>query len=184
MPDEYDFEGYVARFTEALDTGEVEVPAPSQEQTWFSVAGTDDPRVLQAEAFAQHGPLDEAEPGGLLGAQAANVADDPVAMGAMSDNALLGLVAAGRRLSSRAAAIQQRAIAEFARRRTPAPGTKASRQGFTEFSADELAWSLVINHNQAEAAMVLAGSATRRLPRLCRLLWDGTVSATLVVYTF
>jgi hypothetical protein len=163
--DESGFEGYVARFTRALESGEIRVPAPRpQQQAWFCVAGTDDPAVLQPQALEQYGPLDERAPEAILAAQASGFAADPAVIEAMSDNALLGLAGAGRRLAARAAAIQQRAVAAYASRHTPAPGSKASRHGFTEFSADELSWSLVINHNQAEAAMVTAKNAGDRLP--------------------
>jgi hypothetical protein len=179
MPDEIDFEGYVARFTQALESGEIQVPAPREElgqRMRFEVAGTDDPQALGPEAFAQHGPLDEADPEALLAAQAASFAGDPAAMGTMSDNAVLGLVLAGRKLAARGAAIQQQAIAEYARRSLPAQGTKPSRHGFKQFSADELSWQLDVNHNQAEAAMVAAREAVRRLPKLCGLLWNGRIS--------
>lgn len=177
MPaEDVDFEEWAARFTEGFENGEIEVPAEADQQPmWFSVAGTDDPRALESEAFAQHGPLDEAAPGALLAAQAAGFAGDTAALGSMSDNALLGLVAAGRKLAARGAAVQQRAIAEYAARRQPT-GPRASRKGFREFSADELAWQLAVNHNQAEAAMDQAATSLRSVPKVSGLLWDGKIT--------
>jgi hypothetical protein len=179
MAEEFDFDEYVARFTEALESGEIQLPAPHEESSQgmrFELAGTDDPQVLVPEAFAQDGPLDQVAPEALLAAQAASFAGDRDAMGAMSDNAVLGLVLAGRKLAARGAAIQQQAIAEYARRNVPAPGTGPSRHGFKQFCADELAWQLNVNHNQAEAAMVTARDAVARLPKLCGLLWGGGIS--------
>lgn len=179
MIEETDFEEYVARFTQALESGEIPIPVPRQDFAQamrFEVAGTDDPQALEPEAFAQHGPLDEVAPEALLAARAAEFAGDPGAMDAMSDNAVLGLVLAGRKLAARGAAIQQRAIAEYARRNIPTPGTKPSRHGFKQFCADELSWQLDVNHNQAEAAMVTARDAVARLPKLCGLMWDGQIS--------
>jgi hypothetical protein len=174
--DQQEFEAWVARFTRDLESGEIQIPAEGQQRMWFSVAGTDDPAALGPEAFAQHGPLDEATPDGLLASQVTAMASDEAALAGMSDDAILGLVAAGRRLAARGAAVQQRAVAEFARRREPVAGARPSRKGFTEFAADELAWQLVLNHNQAEAVMDQAQAAQKWLPKICALLWDGRLS--------
>lgn len=54
-------------------------------------------------------------------AAVAETAADPGVLKALSDSQVLGLAAAGRRLASRGAWVQQAAVAEFAARRAAPP---------------------------------------------------------------
>jgi hypothetical protein len=147
------------------------------EGAWFSLSGTGDPAALSPEAFAQGGPADQMEPGAVLAALAEGMLD-PAGLALVSDNALLGVVGASQRLMSRAAAMTQRAVAEYARRQRQQAGrgrVSRSRAGYAEFSPDDLAPELAVNPGQAEAAMLRHELAQRRLPGCCQALWDGTI---------
>jgi hypothetical protein len=167
--DDVDSESGAGRFATA---GSHEIALPYG--AWFSVAGTDDPAALSPEAFAQGGAADAMVPGALLAALAEGVLD-PAVLPVVSDNALLGVVGASQRLMSRAAAMMQRAVAEYARRNRDADPSRASRAGFREFSPDDLAPELVVNTTQAETAMLRHESSERRLPACSQALWDGKI---------
>jgi hypothetical protein len=154
----------------AAGSDEIAVPRGA----WFSVAGTDDPATLSAEAFVQGGAADGMVPGALLAALAEGVLD-PAVLPVVSDNALLGVVGASQRLMSRAAAMTQRAVAEYARRNRRIDPKHSSPAGFREFSPDDLAPELFVNTTQAEAAMLRHESSERRLPACSQALWDGKI---------
>jgi hypothetical protein len=125
--------------------------------------------------FAQGGPPDVLAPGPELAALAA-AACDPVTLAALTDNQVLGLAGAGRRLAGRAAWIQQAAAAEFAARRLEPDRKQATPLGFVPFACGELAPELVITDNAAELQMAQARDAARRLPANVALLRDGRIS--------
>src|ERR1700722_6387378 len=80
------------------------------------------PADLDLDALAQGGSADTVAPDSALAALA-DRACDPAILPGLSDDQLLGLVSAGRRLAARAAWVPQAAIAEFtARRLEPDPG--------------------------------------------------------------
>jgi hypothetical protein len=177
--DDFDLAAYADRFAAAIDAEEIQVPGPGTEPgrgCWFSLAGTDDPAATQLDGFTQHGPLDEREPDAVLAAMTETAAADPATLRSLSDNALLGLVGAGQRMAGRAAAIQQRAIAEYARRQRQPVKAKAGKAGYTLFAQDDLAPELVLNSNQAEVAMIRCEAAEARLPKCSQLLWNGGLS--------
>jgi hypothetical protein len=175
--DDLDLAAYADRFAAAIDAGEVPVPGSGPEQgCWFTLAGTDDPAEVRTDGFAQHGPLYERGPDAVLAAMAETAASDRQALGALTDKALLGLAGAGRRIAARGAAIQQRAIAEYARRQRQPVKAKAGKAGYTLFAQDDLAPELAVNSNQAETAMLRCEAAENRLPRCSQLLWDGRLS--------
>ena len=114
-------------------------------------------------------------PGAALTALA-DRACGPAVLGTLTDDQLLGVVAAGRRLAGHAAWIWQAAVAEFAaRRREPDPG-KATPLGFTLFAPDELAPELAVTANSAELLMAQSRDAARRLPASFALLRDGKIT--------
>ena len=125
--------------------------------------------------FAQGGPADVMAPGPELAALAA-AACDPGMLATLTDNQVLGLAGAGRRLAGRAAWIQQTAVAEFAARRRETGPKQATPLGFTPFACGELAPELVITGNAAELYMAQASDAARRLPANFALLRDGRIS--------
>ncbi len=125
---------------------------------------------------SQGGLTDVLGPGPELAAVAAG-ACDPAMLAGLSDDQVLGLAAAGRRLAGRAAWIQHTAVAEFAARRAEPDRKKATPLGFTPFAADELVPELVLTTSAAELQMAQARDAARRLPANMALLKDGRISA-------
>ncbi len=174
----WDADADLARFIAHVDAGLIQVPdeAEAMSGPWVSLAGVADPSELIPTAFTQRGPLDTMPPDAALAALA-DQACDPAVLPTLSDDQVLGLVAAGRRLAGRAAWIQQAATAEFAARRLEPDRKKASPLGFTLFAADELVPELVITTSAAELAMTQARDATLRLPASCAQLRDGRISA-------
>ena len=125
--------------------------------------------------FAQGSPADVMAPGPELAALAA-AACDPGMLATLTDNQVLGLAGAGRRLAGRAAWIQQTAVAEFAARRRETGPKQATPLGFTPFACGELAPELVVTDSAAELQMAQARDASRRLPANFALLRDGRIS--------
>jgi len=105
----------------------------------------------------------------------ATEACDPAVLATLTDDQVLGLAAAGRRLAARGAWVQQTAVAEFAARRREPDRKKASPLGFTPFAADELVPELVVTTTAAELAMSQAADVARRLPACRERLRDGLI---------
>jgi hypothetical protein len=177
--DDFELQAYADRFAAAIDAGEIQVPGPeeagSQQGARFTLAATDDPAVVRLDEFTKHGALDVREPDAVLAAMAETAAADRQALAGLSDDALLGLVGAGRRMEARAAAIQQRAIAEYARRQRQPVKSRAGKGGYNQFAQDDLAPELVLNSNQAEDRMIRCEAAEARLPQCSQLLWGGKI---------
>ena len=150
-------------------------PEDDVQDAWISLAAVRDPDELDLAGLAQGGPLDAMPPDAELAALAFR-ASDPRVLDSLSDNEVLGLAAAGRRLAARAAWVQQAAVAEFASRRLEPDAKKATPLGFTEFAPDELAPELVVTNTAAELVMARARESSRRLPACFALLRDGKIS--------
>jgi hypothetical protein len=133
------------------------------------------PADLDLDALAQGGSADTVAPDSALAALA-DRACDPAILPGLSDDQLLGLVSAGRRLAARAAWVQQAAIAEFTARRLEPDPDKATSLGFTAFSPEELAPELVTTGNSAELRMAQSREAVTRLPASTARLRDGRIS--------
>jgi hypothetical protein len=173
---EWDAAADLQRTIDDIDAGREQIP-PEDEAVpavWFSLAGTTDPAQVDLAGLAQGGPLNTRAPDAVLAAMA-GMACDPQVLTALSDNQILGLAAAGRRLAARGAWVQQAAVAEFAARRAEPDPKKAGPYGFTPFAADELAPELVITTSAAEDTMARARDAAR-LPACTGLLRDGRIS--------
>jgi hypothetical protein len=124
-----------------------------------------------ARGFAAGGPLDVMEPGAVL----AGFADDAVDGGldGLSDDELVGLMGAARRLASRAAGIELAAIAGLdARRAVDARAAGDWRQH--EHVADEVAVALTLTCRAADRLLDLANGVTR-LPAVTRALAAGQI---------
>jgi uncharacterized protein DUF222 len=132
------------------------------------------PWGLDLDGLAEGGPAGAMAPDASLAALA-DRACDPAILSGLSDDQLLGLVSAGRRLAARAAWVQQAAIAEFASRRLEPDQKKATPLGFTAFSPDELAPELIATGNFAELRMAQSREAVTRLPASTALLHDGGI---------
>ncbi len=138
-------------------------------------------QVVADEAFEQGEAADTLRPGPLLAALTAQavsrVASRPAAL---SDNELIGVLQAARRLANLAAYQQTVAIAEFARRRqTQFEAAKARgvpvgcRDG--EFPAEELAMELVDTGAYTSARIDTAIELATRLPRTLTGMREGLI---------
>jgi hypothetical protein len=144
------------------------------EDDWEGTAGQGLYVTLPAEqltlsGFAQGGASDTMTPGPLLAAVVGAVTgEDGSGLAGLSDDQLMGIISAARRLESRAAWTLMAAIAEFAGRH---PGTSLE----DHFAADELAAELHLTPLSAAGQMDSACQVTGRLPRTFAALAAGQV---------
>jgi hypothetical protein len=122
---------------------------------------------FDADRFAQSGPAAGMPPDPLL----ATILDTVTApggsgVGALSDDQLIGVIAAARRLESRIAWYQLAAVAEFKARADQEPLA-------AEFAADELACELHLTAYSAGAQMDYSQRVAERLPLCLAALFDG-----------
>ena len=145
------------------------------EDGWEGPAGQGLFVTLPAEqvslpGFAQGGASDTMAPGPLLAAVVGAVTgEDGSGVAGLSDDQLMGIIAAARRLESRAAWTLLAAVAEFAARH---PGASLEDQ----FAADELAAELHLTPLSAAGQMEYAGQLTGRLPWTFAALAAGQVN--------
>ena len=168
------------------DIGSGRVPVPSEDElralALMSVLGKTadvDPVVLAAmtgpdglgrQAFAQEQVADAMPPGPLLAALTESAAAD---VRGLSDDAVLGMISAARRLAARAEYLELAGIAEFTARRQAQLAASAARkdprgQRAGEFPDAELGMHLLISGRQAGNRMDQAIALTTRLPRHVR----------------
>ncbi|HXZ71567.1 MAG TPA: DUF222 domain-containing protein, partial [Streptosporangiaceae bacterium] len=123
---------------------------------------------LDVARFAQHGESDSMPPGPLLITVVhALTGDDGHGLAALSDDQLVGIIAATRRMESRVAWTQLAAIREFATRRGSQQRDRA------EFAADELACGLNLTWQSAAGQIDYATAVAERLPRTFAALAEG-----------
>jgi Domain of unknown function (DUF222) len=136
---------------------------------------------LDVSRFAQHGRSDSMPPGPLLASVVhALTGEDGESLAALSDDQLVGIIAAARRLESRIAWTQLAALAEFAARRPANPagrdgGGARPGQAACEFAADELAAELRLTWQSAAGQIDYACTVAVRLPRTFAALAAGTI---------
>ncbi|MGH3202933.1 MAG: hypothetical protein ACRDP5_12895, partial [Streptosporangiaceae bacterium] len=112
---------------------------------------------LTLAGFSQGGAADTMAPGPLLATVVGTVTgEDGAGLAGCSDDQLLGIISAARRLESRASWTLMAAVGEFARR-----AAAAGSQG--EFAADELAFELHMSTPSAAGQMAFAAAAASRL---------------------
>jgi hypothetical protein len=182
----------LARLLAGIESGRV--PVPSEEElrarALMSVLGESgdvDPVVLAAmvgpdglggQAFAQEQVADVMPPGPLLAVLAESAAADVTAL---SDDALLGVMSAAKRLAARAEYLEVTATAEFTARREAQLVASAARkdprgQRAGEFADAELGMHLLISGRKAGDRMDQAVALTTRLPCTYAGLGAGTVT--------
>ena len=119
--------------------------------------------------FAQNGEADTMAPGPLLAAVVDTVTGpDGAGLGGCSDDQLVGIISAARRMESRAAWTQMAAVKEFAARHA------GSRPG-DEFAPEELAFELHLTPQSAAGQMDYASAVAARLPRTFAALAAGRI---------
>ena len=159
--DDWDADAHLDAVIAAADAGEYPIPDWSVED-------------LPAE-FTPGGTADLMGPGPVLAALVhAAVGRDGAALAALPDDELLRVIRAARRMESRAVWTHLAAVREFAARRAAAPGS-ASRCGFREFAAEELAWEVNLTAQAAEDQMAYACAVADRLPRTFAALAAGQI---------
>jgi len=159
--DDYDADADLARWLDDIDSGREPIPSeedPHAPPVMFTLGQTADvdPAVLAAmagpdglggQAFTQEQMADAMPPGPLLAALTENAAQDPASL---SDDALLGVISAARRLAARAEYLELAATAQFtARRQTQLEASIARKdprgQRAGEFADTELAMHLLVS---------------------------------------
>jgi hypothetical protein len=99
--------------------------------------------------------------------------EDGAGLKALSDDQLMGIISAARRLEARATWTQLAATAEFAARH-PAPGARTGT-GVSEFAADELAAEFRQPWMSAAGQVAYAQAVATRLPRTFAALAAGLI---------
>lgn len=129
---------------------------------------------LTLAGFAQGGRADTMAPGPLMAVVVqAVVGENGAGLTGLSDDQLVGVVSAARRLEARATWTQLAATAEFAARH-PAAGAK-SGTGVSEFAADELAAEFRQPWTSAAGQVAYAQAVATRLPRTFAALAAGLI---------
>ena len=119
--------------------------------------------------FAQNGEADTMAPGPLLAAIVDTVTgEDGAGLGGCSDDQLMGIISAARRMAARAEWTSMAAIAEYAARHT---GSRPA----DEFAPEELAFELHLTPLSAGEQMGYASTVAARLPRTFAALAAGQV---------
>ena len=130
---------------------------------------------LDVTGFAQDGQADTMPPGPLLTTvMHALVGQDGEGLAGLSDDQLMGIIAATRRLESRIAWTQMSAVRELATRRAAGPA------GRREFAADELADELHLAWRSAADHIDYVCVVGDRLPRTFAALAAGLIHAVHV----
>ena len=107
----------------------------------------------------------------LAGKLHAITGTDGTALGTLTDDEVLGVIAASRRLASWAAWTETAALTEFGQRRA-APGEPS---GVDRGAADEVGWKTRMSWLAAGGRMARACSASQRLPCTLAALRDGLI---------
>ena len=124
---------------------------------------------FDADRFAQSGPAGEMPPDPLL----ATIIDavtgpDGTGVATLSDDQLIGVIAAVRRLESRVAWYALKAVGEFAAR-------WGDEVAGAEFAADQLACELHLTSRSAAVQLDYAAAVAARLPRCLAALGAGSL---------
>jgi|HubBroStandDraft_3_1064219.scaffolds.fasta_scaffold00483_11 hypothetical protein len=123
---------------------------------------------LTLAGFNQGGASDTMAPGALLATVVDTVTgEDGSGLAGCSDDQLLGIISAARRLESRAAWTLMAAIGEFTRRAGTSP--------HGQFAADELAFELHMSQPSAAGQMEFAADVAKRLPKTFAALAAGQI---------
>jgi hypothetical protein len=124
---------------------------------------------LDTGQFAQSGPAADMPPDPLLATIIDTVTgQDGTGLAGLSDDQLIGVIAAVRRLESRTAWYLMAAVGEFTAR-------QAGPDCVAEFAADQLAHELYLTNASAAAQMDYAATVTGRLPATCAALRAGAI---------
>ena len=189
--DDWDGDAEMAAYIADLDAGRARIPEEWEIEGPAATIGLGDaadvdlaelaamvgPDGLGGEVFAQDRSADVMRPGPVLAALTEQAAGD---LGRLTDNQVLGAMAAAGRLAARAEYLRLAAVAEFTRRRdaqyqdAKARGVpRGCRDG--EFPDAELGMELVTSQNAARDTMDQALDLETRLPRTRAALAAGLI---------
>ena len=136
------------------------------------------PEQLTLAGFAQGGEADTMAPGPLLGTVVHTVTgEDGRGLAGCSDDQLVGIISAARRMEARNAWTQMAAMREFASRRREVRGPGGSQ---AEFAADELADELHLTPLSAAGQIDFACTVAARLPATFAALGAGRIHSVHV----
>ena len=125
--------------------------------------------ALDADRFAQSGPAADMSPDPLLATIINTVTgEDGKGLAGLSDDQLIGVIAAIRRLESRAAWYLMAAVREFTARNT-------GEGCVDEFAAEQLAHELHLTQQSAAAQMDYTSTVTSGLPATYAALHAGRI---------
>jgi hypothetical protein len=181
MPaDDWDGDAEMAAFLADVEAGRARIPEPWElegpaatislgdacDVELAELAAMAGPDGLGGDRFAAGGTADAMRPGPVLAALTEQAAGE---LNRLSDNQVLGLVSAARRLANRAEYLELAGIAEFTRRRAAQfEGAKARKEPRGcrdgEFADAELAMELLTSVNAARDRMDLAADLATRQP--------------------
>ncbi len=134
-------------------------------------AAADEVAEEDVASFAAGGPLDDLPPGPALAALSQDVLDADIKR--LSDDELVGVLRASRRLSSWQAGAELAAVAELDARRMRAAVRPGSSRA-SEHVSDELAAALVLTGRSADVLLTLARDLVR-LPAVLAALLAGRI---------
>ena len=151
--DDWDAEAAMDARLAEVEAGRYEVPPEGPVEGLFICLPLEDTDVA---GFARDGAMDTTLPGPLLAAAVhAVTGEDGQGLAALSDDQLIGVISAARRMESRTAWTQMAAVREFAARRPASrdrggrqPGD-AGRSTFSIFAADELSFAFHLTRQSA-----------------------------------
>jgi hypothetical protein len=182
--DDWDAEAAMDARIAAVDAGRYEVPPEGPVEGLFICLPAEDTDVA---GFARDGAMETTLPGPLLAAAVhAVTGEDGQGLAALSDDQLIGVIAAARRMESRTAWTQMAAVCEFAARR-PASRDRgaqqpeaAGRAAFSIFAADELSFAFHLTRQSAQDQIAHACLVAERLPQTFAALAAGRIHAVHV----
>jgi hypothetical protein len=176
--DDWDPEAAMDARIAAVDAGRYEVPPEGAVQGLFVCLPAEDTDVA---GFAQDGAMETTLPGPLLAAAVhAITGEDGQGLAALSDDQLIGVIGAARRMEARTAWTQMVAVREFAARR-PASRDRGQQPGgsegaaFSIFAADELSFAFHLTWQSAQSQIVYACAVADRLPQTFAALAAGRI---------
>jgi hypothetical protein len=172
--DDWDGEAAMAARIAAVDAGRYEVPPDGAEQGLFVCLPAEDTDVA---GFGRDGAMETTLPGPLLAAAVhAITGEDGQGLKSLSDDQLIGVISAARRMEARTAWTQLAAVREFAARR-PAGRDRGERQRgtFSIFAADELSFAFRLTRQCAQDQIAYACQVAERLPQTFAALAAGRI---------
>jgi hypothetical protein len=163
-----DLAGLEDRAEPAWLTGDHPAPGPNQDDGAELLAAL---AIDPGAGFAERGPFDQLWPGGALAGCVGHAIDTGLA--GLSDDALIGLLRAARRVAAWQNGVELAAVAELDHRRL----RESRRPGWSKVSdtiSAELAAALILTGRTADTLLGLARDLTR-LPAVLAALLDGRI---------